>query len=211
MRIALLAVSLGFACAANAQDCGAPLKSELLERKTADQTARERLKADPSSREASDATLRVDADNTAYMRKVLAKCGWPRKSIVGPEAARAAWLLAQHADMDPEFQVMAARQMKYEVHGGEADALDLAVLVDRNRRLNDQPQVYGMQYYSTADGAIRFYDIVTPGQLDQRRKRIGLPSFFCWISDVSRQNKGAPVHWPDSVLFQPSSCDNEPR
>ncbi|HEX7769931.1 MAG TPA: DUF6624 domain-containing protein [Dokdonella sp.] len=204
-------VSLGMACAANAQDCGPTLKRELLERKAADQAARESLTADPSSQEASDATLRVDADNTAYMRRVLAKCGWPKRSIVGPDAARAAWLLAQHADMDPEFQVLAARQLKYAVHGGEADALDLAVLVDRNRRLNDQPQVYGMQHYSTADASIRFYDIVTPGQLDQRRKRIGLPPFFCWISDVSRQNKGAPVHWPEGVLFQPSSCDNEPR
>ncbi len=162
--------------------------------------------ASPESKEALDAVLRIDAENTAYMRRVLAQCGWPKKSIVGPEAAKAAWRLTQHADMDPEYQVLAARQLKYAVLSKEAEPWDLAVLVDRNRRLNDLPQVYGMQFFSAPDGAIEFYSIVSPAQLDSRRKEIGLPSFFCWATRLSKSNNGAAIRWPVGILVRPEEC-----
>ena len=143
------------------------------------------------------------------MRTVLAKCGWPERSEVGKKAAHAAWLLTQHADMDPQYQVLAAQQMKYAVLGGEADALDLAVLVDRNRRLTNLPQVYGMQFMTTPGGVIRFYDIVTPSQLDARRKKIGLPSFYCWALHISRQHGNVALEWPTGVLFSPRECTDD--
>lgn len=142
------------------------------------------------------------------MRSVLARCGWPKRSEVGEEAAKAAWRLTQHADMDPEYQVLAARQLKYAVLSGEATAWDLAVLVDRNRRLTDQPQVYGMQFMTTSGKTIRFYDIVTPSELDARRKAIGLAPFHCWATGISKQNGGASVEWPAHVLFAPQDCSD---
>ncbi|GGA13580.1 DUF6624 domain-containing protein [Dyella caseinilytica] len=208
--VAYLIVLFAVASATHAQDCGQKLKQELLQRATTDQQVRNALQASPTSKDALDATLKTDADNTAYMRRVLARCGWPKKSVVGPEAAKAAWLLTQHADMDPQYQVLAAQQMKYAVLAKEAEPWDLAVLVDRNRRLNDQPQVYGMQFFSNADGVIEFYDIVTPSQLDHRRKVIGLPPFFCWATRVSKDNKDAPIRWPTGVFFQPTSCEDAP-
>ncbi|MFC4728027.1 DUF6624 domain-containing protein [Coralloluteibacterium thermophilus] len=81
--------------------------------------------------------------------------------------------------MDPEYQVLAARQMEHAVHRGEADSRRLALLVDRNRRLNHQPQVYGMQSFVAGEGVVAFYGIVNPRQLDERRAAIGLPSFYC--------------------------------
>jgi hypothetical protein len=152
----------------------------------------------------------VDAENTAFMRALLARCGWPKQSVVGESAATAAWLLTQHADMDPEYQVLAAQQMKYAVMAKEASAWNLAVLVDRNRRLTNQPQVYGMQTFVDAGKTLHFYDIVSPGQLDARRKEIGLPSFFCWALQLSRQNHSASIEWPVGVLFAPGDCADAP-
>src|SRR5690606_29334846 len=141
---------------------------------------------------------------------ILAKCGWPKRSEVGEQAAKAAWRLTQHADMDPEYQILASRQLKYAVLAKEAEPWDLAVLVDRNRRLNDQPQVYGMQFFTKSDGSVHFYDIVSPSMLDSRRKEIGLPSFFCWASSISK-DKSAPIDWPIGVPFQHSEChENAP-
>jgi hypothetical protein len=194
------------AMVADAQDCGTALSSELLKRAAADQAARKVLLQDMKSTTANNAVLRVDADNTSFMRGVLSRCGWPKKSVVGPEAAKAAWLLTQHADMDPEYQVLASRQLKYAVLANEAEPWDLAVLVDRNRRLNDQPQVYGMQYYIGSDGVLEFYDIVNPAQLDRRRKEIGLPPFFCWAESQSKDNQGAAIRWPVGVLVKPVDC-----
>lgn len=195
---------------ARAQDCGLELRQSLLQRSAADQAARKALMAAPDSADELDRALRTDAANTAFMRRVLARCGWPKKSMVGPDAAKAAWRLTQHADMDPQYQVLAAQQLKSAVLAKEAEPWDLAVLVDRNRRLNDQPQVFAMQFFSDSAGVVEFYDIVTPAKLDSRRAEIGLPPFFCWARQVSRINNGAPVRWPAGVLFQPSECPDAP-
>lgn len=194
-----------------AQDCTpSSLQRELLQRKEADQTARKTLAVSSQSEEALNETLRIDAENTTYMRAVLEKCGWPRKSAVGEQAAKAAWLLTQHADMDPQYQVLATQQLKYAVLGKKAEPWDLAVLVDRNRRLTNQPQVYGMQFFTLPDSTIRFYDIVTPSKLDARRKEIGLPPFYCWALEISSENGHASIDWPAGVLLTPQECPNAP-
>lgn len=195
---------------AAARDCGTGLKKELLARFEADQSVRKALNATPVSKAAQEAALRTDAENTGFMREVLSVCGWPKRSALGEEAAKAAWLLTQHADMDPEYQVLASHQLKYAVLAKEAEPQHLALLVDRNRRLNHQPQVYGMQFFREAGGTIQFFDIVTPAQIDRRRKEIGLPSFYCWAHEVSSMNEGAPVQWPAGILFQPEKCADAP-
>ena len=207
----VFAVLIMFSVSAFAQDC-APnsLQRELLQRNQADQTARKALSTSPQSKDATDQVLRIDRENTAYMRTLLANCGWPKRSAVGEEAAKAAWRLTQHADMDPQYQVLAAQQLRYAVLGKEAAAWDLAVLVDRNRMLTVQPQVYGMQFKTMTDKTIRFYDIVTPSELDERRKEIGLTPFYCWAMQLSKQNGNASLEWPAGVLFKPQDCSAAP-
>ncbi len=204
----LVLAVLATAAPSFAGDCTADaLRKELTERAAEDQSARAALLASPGSNEVGDRVLRIDADNTAFMRSVLAECGWPRQSVVGEDAATAAWLLTQHADMDPQYQAMAAQAMKYAVLAKEASPVRLALLVDRNRRLTDQPQVYGMQTFTGTDGVVRFFDIVTPERLDARRAEIGLVPFYCHALEVSRQNGDAPVAWPEGVLFVPADCE----
>ena len=204
-------VLLLWSSVALAQDCSpASLQEELKRRFELDQSARSALSANPGSREASDRTLRVDADNTAYMRELLAECDWPRQSQVGEDAARYVWLLTQHADMDPHYQAMAAQRMKYAVLAKEAEPERLALLVDRNRRLTDQPQVYGMQFYVGPDKVVHFYDIVTPRQLDRRRAAIGLGPFFCWAMQASKDSGDVAIEWPAGVLVAPTACGDAP-
>jgi hypothetical protein len=213
MRRYLLLATMAAAWASSsfAQDCTpAALRSELTERAERDQDARKALFASPGSKKLNDEVLRIDADNTSFMRSVLAECGWPKQSVVGEEAATAAWLLTQHADMDPQYQVLAAQQMKHAVLAKEASPQRLALLVDRNRRLTDQPQVYGMQFFTGSDNIIRFYDIVTPGQLDARRAEIGLISFYCHALQIAQENGNAPIEWPAGVLLAPSDCAAAP-
>ena len=194
-----------------AKDCDpTAMREQLLKRNATDQVARKALLADKASEQALNTVLRIDADNTAFMRQLLVHCGWPERSAVGEEAAKAAWRLTQHADMDPQYQVLAAQQLKHAVLAKEAEPWDLAVLVDRNRRLNDQPQVYGMQFYSEPDGVIEFYDIVSPARLDDRRKAIGLEPFFCWALRVSKMNSNAAIRWPVGMLVKPSACADDP-
>jgi hypothetical protein len=83
------------------------------------------------------------------------------------------------------------------------------LLVDRTRRLSHQPQVYGMQFMALPGKRIRFFDIVSPAELDDRRREIGLPPFYCWAHQVSRENEGASLEWPDGVLFAPQPCPGD--
>ncbi|MGY1530796.1 DUF6624 domain-containing protein [Luteimonas sp. A649] len=207
----LLAVLSLWPGLALAQDCSPDaLRDDLLQRNETDQAARRALLADRESKEALERALDVDRENTRYMRTVVANCGWPKRSEVGEQAAKAAWRLTQHADMDPQYQALAAQQLELAVHRGEAEARDLALLVDRNRRLNDQPQVYGMQFQVLPGDVIRFYDIVNSSQLDERRAEIGLPSFYCWAQQIASNNEGASIEWPGGILFAPRDCTDAP-
>lgn len=46
----------------------------------------------------------VDRRNTRKLAVLVRRYGWPAPALVGKSAARAAWLLAQHADLDPLLQ-----------------------------------------------------------------------------------------------------------
>ena len=68
----------------------------------------------------------VDADNLAWLKEVVAEVGWPGQSMVGEDGAHAAWLLAQHADQDPAFQLRCLELLTQAVASGEAAPAALA-------------------------------------------------------------------------------------
>ena len=183
------------------------LRPQLEERVAVDQSARSALKVGVYDKEATDRVLKIDADNRLWFRPVLEKCDWPMQSQVGEKGATNAWLLAQHADMDPTFQVFAANKMKVAVLAGEAKGKLLALLVDRNRRLQNQSQVYGMQFNIQEKSKIVFLPLEAPEQLSQRRKEIGLEPFVCYINSLTVE-KGLPAAWPDGVPFEPAKCND---
>ncbi len=81
------------------------LRRELLNRVKEDQDARnEVLKAGSGETPAFRKMSAIDRKNTARMKEILDKHGWPGKRLVGDDGAHAAWLLVQHADLDREFQ-----------------------------------------------------------------------------------------------------------
>lgn len=119
----------------------------------------------------------VDADNTAWLKGVIAEHGWPGTSLVGKAGADAAWLIAQHADRDPQFQQQALDLVAAAADVGEATRAHVAYLTDRVLVAKGEPQVYGTQYVRDADGSnLRPQPILAPERLDQRRAQMGLDS-----------------------------------
>lgn len=86
-----------------------------------------------------------DHSNTAWLKKVVLSQGWPKRSQVGEGAARTAWLLVQHADADPAFQVQALRLIEPLVSTGEATPRNYAYLYDRVMLKLVGRQRYGTQ------------------------------------------------------------------
>ncbi|WP_404955218.1 DUF6624 domain-containing protein [Streptomyces sp. 147326] len=145
------------------------LADELHRRADADQAARLHWQ---ETRETSNIPG-VDEDNTAWLKSVIAKHGWPGISLVGEQGAREAWLLAQHADRDPTFQEKALELLKTAVTAGDALPENLAYLTDRVLIARGQPQLYGTQY--TGDrGTLRRQPVTDPERLDERRAAMQL-------------------------------------
>lgn len=117
--------------------------------------------------------MNIDADNTAFMQEVVDKHGWPGKSLVGEEAANAAWLLVQHADQKPEFQNRCLPLLQAAFETGDVTGQQLAYLTDRVRVAQGKPQVYGTQFVGFGDDA-KPAPIEDEANVDQRRKKVGL-------------------------------------
>lgn len=86
-----------------------------------------------------------DAENTAWLKEVVEKEGWPSVSKVGEPASRDAWLLVQHADADPPFQLKALRLIEPLVAKGDVSKRDYAYLYDRVMLKIAGTQRYGTQ------------------------------------------------------------------
>lgn len=119
---------------------------------------------------------RMDEANTGWLAELTERVGWPGRSLVGEDGARAAWLLAQHADQHPERQRGFLELLRAAVDAGEAAASDLAYLEDRVLVHDGQPQRYGTQFIRDAQG-LRPRPVEDPEHLDERRAAVGLGPF----------------------------------
>jgi hypothetical protein len=163
------------------------LRAELLERADEDQKARKELidlqarrggkDAEAAEKEVEAATKKVqeiDARNTARMKEVVDKHGWPGKSLVGTDGAQRAWLLVQHADRGRAFQKRCLPLLAEAVKKGEASPEHLAYLTDRVRVADNEKQVYGTQFHEV-NGKMEPFPIEDEAGVDERRKEVGLP------------------------------------
>ena len=99
------------------------LRAELLRRRDLDQTARG---AFAGASEDKARIIAMDDANTAWLRTVIDRVGWPGRTLVGADGAHAAWLIAQHADRHPAFQRRCLKLLDRAVACGEAAPADLA-------------------------------------------------------------------------------------
>jgi hypothetical protein len=114
-----------------------------------------------------------DRKNLLWLKGVVAKHGWPGKSLVGPRGARDAWLLVQHADSDRDFQKACLAKMEA-LPKGEVEPRDIAYLTDRVLIGTGKKQKYGTQA-TFKDGKLVFAPIEDEEKVDERRKAVGLP------------------------------------
>jgi hypothetical protein len=119
------------------------------------------------------AMARHDHDNTEWLKGVVAEHGWPRISEVGKEAAGKAWLLVQHADADPLFQLQALRLMEPLVAKGEVSQQNYAYLYDRVMLKLAGKQRYGTQA-TCIEGRFRPQSLEDEARLDELRAEVGL-------------------------------------
>lgn len=162
-----------------AEDLGShpEIARELLAMERADQRARNAaIEAGGDIAEDSDIgkeIARVDRRNTERLKEIIDEYGWPGRTLVGERASRSAWLLAQHADLDPKFQERALELMEA-MEPGEVDPRDVAYLKDRVLVADGEHQIYGTQFECRAGELVPRTPIVDERNVDERRDEVGL-------------------------------------
>jgi hypothetical protein len=134
-----------------------------------------------------------DHANTEWLKRMIEKNGgWPKTSAVGHEASQSAWLLVQHADADPPFQLRALRLMEPLVAGGEVDKSNYAYLYDRVMLKIAGKQRYGTQM-TCRDGKRVAQPLESDSALETRRAEAGLPPFSEYLDMMQKAFGDCPA------------------
>jgi hypothetical protein len=126
----------------------------------------------------------VDRKNRVRLKRILAKHGWPGKSLVGKDGANAAWLLAQHADEDRPFQKRCLAMMKAAPQG-EVTPVEIAYLTDRVLVGEKKKQLYGTQCH-LEKGKYVPLPLEDPANVDKRRAALGLPPLDEYLKQIEK-------------------------
>ncbi|WP_373520277.1 DUF6624 domain-containing protein [Aquiflexum sp.] len=116
---------------------------------------------------------RIDSSNQVWVINKLQKYGWPEKSKIGDNAARAVFLVIQHAELSdietyyPQLQALADRDEALPVHA--------AMMLDRMLMYQGKKQVYGTQSSGQLrdDGSWVIWPVENPETINERRKGVG--------------------------------------
>jgi hypothetical protein len=124
-----------------------------------------------------------DSARATRLREIVARHGWPGKSMVGARAASAAFLIVQHnGSLQEEMLALMQTQPP-----GEVNSSELAMLEDRVRVQAGQPQRYGSQFKPPGDTAIELYPVEDLPGLEARRAAVGLPPMAVYACLIETQ------------------------
>jgi hypothetical protein len=151
------------------------LQRELLAMAADDLRRREELASDGSLFEGYHPRMReVHERNASRLLAILEEHGWPGRSLVGEDAAEAAWIILQHAIGNPALQRRGLALLREAAAAGEVPMVQVAMLDDRIRTLEGRGQRYGTQFDWDEQGQIGPLPIEDEENVDARRREIGL-------------------------------------
>jgi heme-degrading monooxygenase HmoA len=147
------------------------LCAELLTMRDRDQMTRHAWVAKGETPETHDDTLRTDKANLMELDAIVAKYGWPGKSLVGVKGSGSAWTIVQHNDHAVHVRYLDVLKKGFEA--GDVEPALYATFVDRVRVEEGKPQVYGSQFHEV-NGEYVPFPIEDEKQVDERRAAMGL-------------------------------------
>ncbi|MEV5884800.1 DUF6624 domain-containing protein [Streptomyces sp. NPDC052020] len=154
----------------------AALAVELTEMAAADHRSAVRANSEDPAEQL--AWRRLTARHGDRLGEIMAEYGWPTAELVGEEAARAAWLIAQHADRQLDIQRRALHLMREAVSAGRARPRELAFLRDRTL----VKQIYGTQIAGVKDGLPVPWPCEEPERVDELRAEAGIEPFDEYVA-----------------------------
>jgi hypothetical protein len=122
---------------------------------------------------------------TAWLKAAVARDGWPTQSAHGALVPMQAWLLAQHADHDPLFQLTVLRLMEPLAAQGEVSRSNYAYLYDRVMLKLSGKQRDGTQYHCVG-GQRKPLPLEDEQAVDRLRSEAGMDTLAQTIASGDR-------------------------
>ncbi len=160
------------------------LKKEILSMALEDQTARMQIVDYKNiSDEERKSLSEIDAKYNLRLKEIISVYGWPGINLVGLTGASSFWLLVQHQDNDLEFQKQCLEFLEEAVRKQDAQLQHYAYLLDRVRKNENLPQVYGTQW-DLIDGQFFLCPVEDPEGLNERRQEVGFGSIEEYLEQM---------------------------
>ena len=113
---------------------------------------------------------KYDAENIEKIETIIAKYGYPGKSLVGEPTNRAAFLVIQHSNKISELLPI----VKLAAENGELPFSLYAMMIDRQLMYKGAEQIYGSQG-DERNGVAIIWPIKDAGNVNYLRKKAGFP------------------------------------
>jgi Family of unknown function (DUF6624) len=116
----------------------------------------------------------VHRRNAEALAVIVDHHGWPGHSLVGPDAAAAAWQILQHSIGNPPLLRRCLPLLRLSAAAGDIEPARVAYLEDRISVLEGRPQRYGTQHDWDDDGQLSPSTLEDPARVDAYRAAVGL-------------------------------------
>lgn len=124
--------------------------------------------------------------NQLRLEEIFEKHGFVGYDVAGVNGSNHFWLMTQHCDHVPEFQVRVLDKMKIEVEAGNADPSRYAMLVDRVNLNTGKQQIYGTQVGYDTDKCQAFVkNLADADAVNELRSAVGLQSIEDYLDSMS--------------------------
>jgi hypothetical protein len=181
---------------------------------SADQALRARLDfsnmEDPAQQKIMTHMGMIDRANTARLKVLFARCGFPDQDRHGERAQSDAWLLVQHADHDVAFQKQTLKLLeKTAAERNEPVGRNFAYLSDRVAVAEHRPQLYGTQLMSPAEQPCNLdFNLLDDRQkVEARRAALGMPPLDIYKQMVIKNANCQPAAQEDKSVPPPSATE----
>lgn len=112
--------------------------------------------------------------NASRLRQIVAVFGWPGRTMVGEKGAQAAWRIAMHAIAEPVFMRQCRDLIDAASQNDEVPRWQYAIIDDRVRVYEGQPQRYGSQLRHGPQG-LEPHPLENESRVNSMRMQVGLP------------------------------------
>jgi len=123
------------------------------------------------------------------VKQVFDNFGFPGYDLVGKGGSSDFWLIVQHSDHVPEFQLEVLEKMKKEVDKGNANSRTYGLLVDRIKLNTGQAQIYGTQVAYNMEICQAYpRNLADSINVNKRRKEIGLEPLEEYLNNMTEMH-----------------------